>query len=266
MELKPALDARLKLFLSAQADGRWDYVSDLLGDYRRGYFNGYLKFTPSHKSCLVSEMQKAPMVDFDYKVQEAPFSSEILVTPPGRRWWTLVGEGTFRIGTKAVKQKTWLTAYRDRDDWFFSPPTADGADAVRERRKQAARDTRDQVDLLTSDSPLEVVELHVMDDPENFAARDIQFRLHNRTNKPITRFGYEISDEREKGSISFGTGAEKDAIEPSGTSHEFRENYVLYQYWCEGEPRIKIKIRYVAFGDGTEWNAPESSPAKKAKE
>jgi hypothetical protein len=77
-ELKPALDARLNLFQSAQAEGRWDDVSDLLGDYRRGYFSGYLKFTQSHKTCLVSEMQKFPMVSFDYTIQDSPYSSEIL--------------------------------------------------------------------------------------------------------------------------------------------------------------------------------------------
>src|SRR5580658_5358030 len=84
-ELRPALDERLKSFLSAQASGQWGYVSDLLGDYRRGYFSGYLKFTPSHKTCLISEMQKAPMVSFDYTVEEEPFSSEIFTTPAGRR-------------------------------------------------------------------------------------------------------------------------------------------------------------------------------------
>jgi hypothetical protein len=256
-ELKPALDARLNLFLSAQANGRWDYVSDLLGDYRRSFGN-YLKFTTSHKTCLVSEMQKSPMVSFDYTVQETPFSSEILTTPTGRRWWVLTGEGTFRIGTKTVKQKTWLTAYRDRDDWFFSPPTFDGADAIRERQKEASKDRKDQVDLhLSPDCPLEIVELHVIDDPGNSAARDIQFRLHNKTNKPVISYGYEISDEHEEGSISFSTGAQKDAIEPNGTSHEFNESDVVYQYWCEGEPRIRIKIEHVAFADGQESKIKE---------
>jgi hypothetical protein len=266
-DLEPALDERLNLFLSAQANGRWDDVSDLLGDYRRGYFSGYLKFTPSHKTCLISEMQKAPMISFDYTIQEDPFSSEIFTTPAARRWWRLVGEGTFRIGTKSVKQKTWLTAYRDRNDWFFSPPTSDGADAVRERQKDPLKDTKDRVDLLSSpDCPLEVVDLHLVDDPKNFTSRDLQFRLHNKTNKPVTRYRYEISDEHEEGSISFGTGAQKDAIEPNGTSHDFHESYVLYQYWCEGEPRIRIKIDHVAFADGTEWSAPESPSPKKAKE
>ena len=38
---------------------------------------------------------------------------------------------------------------------------------------------------------------------------------------------------------------------------------VVYQYWCEGEPRIRIKIRDVAFADGTEWSAPESPSPEK---
>jgi hypothetical protein len=206
-ELKPALDARLNLFHNAQAEGRWDEVSDLLGDYRRGYFSGYLKFTQSHKTCLVSEMQKFPMVSFDYTIQDSPFSSEILMTPAGRRWWRLVGEGTFRVGAKSIKQATWLIAYRDRDNWFFSPPTFDGADAIRKRQKEASKDRKDQVDLLTTaDCPLEVVELRVLDDPKNPAARDVYFRLRNKTDVTVTRYGYEITDDREGGSISFGTG------------------------------------------------------------
>jgi len=263
-ELKPALDDRPNVFLNAQSDGRWDDVSDLLGDYRRGYFSGYLKFTQSHKACLVSEMQKFPMVSFDYTIQDSPFSSEILMTPPGRRWWRLVGEGTFRSGTKTVKQATWLTAYRDRENWFFSPPDFDGADTIRERQKEASKDRKDQVDLLIPpDCPLEVVELHVFDDPKNPAARDIYFRLHNKTGMTVTRYGYEITDERGDGSISFGTGEE---LAPNGISREYHENDVVYQYWCEGEPRIRIKIDHAAMAGGTEWSAPESPSTKKAKQ
>jgi len=266
-ELKPALDARLNLFQNAQAEGRWDDVADLLGDYRRGYFGGYLKLTESHKTCLVSEMQKFPMVGFDYTIQDSPYSSEILMTPVGRRWWRLVGEGTFRVGAKSVKQATWLIAYQDRDTWFFSPATLDGADAIRERRKEASKDRKDQVDLLINPgSPLEVVELRVLDDPQNPAARDVYFRLRNKTDKTVMRYGYEITDDRGAGSISFFTGAEKNAIAPNGLSPEFHESTVVYQYWCEGEARIQVKIDHAAFADGQEWSAPDSPSPKKAKQ
>jgi len=266
-ELKPALEIRLNSFLSAQADGRWQDIPYLLGDYRRGYFSGYLKFTQSHKTCLVSEMQKFPMVSFNYTIQDSPYSSEILMTPAGRRWWRLVGEGTFRIGTKIITQQTWLIAYRDRGDWFFSPPNLDGAEAIRDRQKEAPKDRRDQVDLLISpDCPLEVVDLRVLDDPGNPAARDIYFRLHNKTDMTVTRYGYEITDDHGKGSVSFGTGAQKDAIAPNGVSREFHENDVVYQYWCEGEARTRIKVDHAALSDGTEWNAPESLSPDKAKQ
>ena len=266
-ELKPALDARLNIFLSGQAEGRWDDVSGLLGDYRRGYYNGYLKFTQSHKTCLISEMRKYPMVSFDYTVQESPFSSELPTAPEGKKWWRLMGEATFRMGTKSVKQATWLIAYRDREDWFISPSTVDGSDAIRERKTEAPKERRDQVDLLISpDCPLELVELRVLDDPNNPAARDIYFRLRNKTGGTVTRYGYEITDDRGEGSISFGTGAQKDAIAPNGVSREFHENDVVYQYWCEGESRTRIKIDHVGFADGTEWNAPESPSPKKKKQ
>ena len=258
---KPAVDARLHSFLNAQSEDRWDDVSDLLGEYRRSLFGGYLKFTQSHKSCLVSEMRKFPMISFDYTIKESPFSSEILTTPADRRWWTLVGEGTFRVGTKTIKQTTWLTAYRDRGDWFFSPSTADGADTIRERQKQPSKDRKDEVDLLTTtDSPLEVLELRVFDDAKNPAAQDVYFRLRNKTDKTITQYGYKISDERGDGSISFGTG---EALAPNEISREYHENYVLYQHWCEGEARIRIQVDHAGFADGTEWNAPEPLPANK---
>ena len=92
------------------------------------------------------------------------------------------------MGAKTVKQATWLIAYRDRENWFFSPPTFDGADAIRERQKEASKDRKDQVDLLTTpDCPLEVVDLHVFDDSKNPAARELYFRLHNKTDLTVTR-------------------------------------------------------------------------------
>jgi hypothetical protein len=87
------------------------------------------------------------------------------------------------------------------------------------------------------------------------AARDIYFRLHNKTGMTVTRYGYELTDKHEAGSISFGTG---EAIAPNGISREYHENYVVYQYWCEGEARIQIKIDNAALADGSEWNAPKS--------
>jgi hypothetical protein len=255
-DLKAVIDSRLSLFLSAQKNGQWDDVSTLLGDYRRGYFGQSLRFSKPHKACLISEMEKLPMISFDYSIEEPPVHTSGQSQNPEERWWWLEGEGTFQAGTRAVKQKTELTAYQDRGDWFFSPPPVDGADAIRERRKELSKDRKDEVDLVTiRDCPLEVVELRVLDDPQNDAARDVYFRLHNKTAMTVTRYGYKLTDKHKAGSISFGTG---DAIAPNGVSREYHENYVVYRYWCEGAAKIRIEIDNAALADGSEWNASES--------
>ena len=264
--LKPSLDARLSLFLNAQAEGRWDYVSELLGNYRRGYWSGYLRFTTLHKTCLISKMRESPMVNFDYQVQESPFSSEILSTPAGRKWWRLVGEATFKSGSKTVRQKTWLTAYRDHGNWFFSPPDIDDADGTQLSNEELLRNRKDEVEMHDCpDCPLEVVDLSVSIDPKDLKVRNIEFRLHNKTNKAVTQYEYEISDEHDEGSTLFGTGAAKDAIEPNGTSHEFKESHVLSYFGCEGEAKMRIELSGIVFADGTEWSPP-NTPHKVGRE
>jgi hypothetical protein len=267
--LRPSLEARVNLFTDAQAEGRWDQVALLLGDYRRAG-NYYLRYTPAHKACLIMQMKAAPMIAFTFTVQESFFSSEILTTPPGRRWWVLVGEGVFRVGTDTVTRRILVTAYRDRDDWYFTPATYFD-DEVWARThltdKEVAADHKDQVDLLVPpDCPLELVALHVLIDARNISSRHVQFQLHNKSSEQVIAYSVEISDERQDGSIYFGTGASKDAIEPGGLSRKFEENYSAYSYWCEGEARMRIEIQDVTFANGTVWKAPRSStPAKMLK-
>ena len=114
--------------------------------------------------------------------------------------------------------------------------------------------------LSARNCPLEVVELHVIDDPKNSGARDIQFRLHNKTNKPVTRYRYDISDEHEEGSISFGTGVQKDSIGLTAPPTTFTKTAI-----CTSIGGTGSQIDHVAFADGTEWTAPESSSHKKAE-
>ncbi|HYG99780.1 MAG TPA: hypothetical protein VD837_11665 [Terriglobales bacterium] len=255
----------MNLFLNAQAEGRWNHVSVLLGDYRRGNI-GYKPFTKAHKDCLISQMQAFPMISFDYTVDESSYSSEILFTPASRRWWTLVGEGTFRVGSKIVRSQTWLIAYRDRGKWFFTPSNYDDVASAKANLTEIelSRDRKDEVDLpVAPGCPLEVTDLHVFADRTDLKYRRVHFRLRNTTNNRITRYGFKISDDRQDGSIEFGTGAASDAIEPGGVSRTFDENYSAYLYWCEGEHRIRIEIDHAYFEDGREWNAPEPSRQEK---
>ncbi len=61
------------------------------------------------------------MISFQYTVWDRSFSSEILSTPLEKRWWTLIGEGTFRQDSKEFKKRVSLVAYRDNGDWYFTP-------------------------------------------------------------------------------------------------------------------------------------------------
>jgi len=265
-ELRPQLQSRLERFLKAQADGNWKEVTQMLGRYRRG--NQYIEYTPEHKACFITQMETMPLVAFDFSVRESPFSSEIMFTPAGRRWWTLVGEGSFRKGGETIKQRTSLVAYRDRDDWYFTPPPFDDDAWARAHLgpEEIARDHGGEVELIaTSGFPLEVVDLHVFIDPEHPASRKVRFRLHNKTAKRVTAYSFEISDARRRGSISVGTGAVRDAIEPAGLSRVWEENDAAYLYWCEGEARMRIELQDVTFADGTSFPTKPLSAGDQQK-
>ncbi len=257
-ELRQELDSRIRLFTQAQADGRWEDVAQLLGEDRRGEFT-HMSFTPSHKDCLISQMQKLPMIDFTFTVRESPYSSEILSTPPEKRWWVLTGEGLFREHSQTIQRNALITAYRDKGTWYFTPNYFND-EALAEAHLTAedlARDYGSRVDLqLTKDSPLEIVDLHVFIDAKHVSSRRIQFRLHNKSSKKVIGYSFDISDERQDGSISVGTGAPKDAVEPDGVSRVWEEDHPAYSFWCEGEARIRIKITNVSFADGSTWDVP----------
>lgn len=262
-ELLPSLTTRLHSFTQAQATGDWDQVSLLLGKYRRD--GSYMLYTPSHKNCLISQMQQMPMIDFAYEVNDKSFSSEILSTPPERRWWALVGTGTFLKESKTIKAKTFLVAYRDQGEWFFTPPPTDNAkDSFSITLKMLEKDLNEEVELrVPADSPIEIVDLHVFIDKEDYLSRHLSFKLRNRTTKRVTRYGFEVSDSGNDGAIIEGTGTQRDWIEPLGTSRQWTEEYNTAVYRCEGEKKINIEIQNAGFEDGTEW---ESESYKKSSE
>jgi len=221
-----------------------------------------MTYTPSHKACLISQMRQTPMIVLDYEVYEKSFSSEILSTPLERRWWTLVGTGTFLKDSEPVKAKTSLVAYRDDGDWFFTPPPYDNSkDSFSITPEMLEKDLKDDIELrVPSDSPIEVVDLHVFIDRGNYLSRHISFKLRNRTQKRVTGYTFEIADSGNDGSISEATGAQRDWIDPLGTSHEFTEEHNTALYRCEGEKKIHIEIQSAGLEDGTEW---ESESYKK---
>jgi hypothetical protein len=258
--LRPDLDSRLNAFTEAQANGDWNQVEQLLGRYRRG--GSYLLYTPSHRSCLIEVMRRYPMISFQYTVWDKSFSSEILSTPPERRWWTLVGEATIREDAKEIKKQIYLVAYRDQGNWYFTPPPFDNATAASHfTPEQLATDLQDKVVLrVAPDSPLRVVNLHVFTDSSNVMSRKIKFRLRNSTGKRVTGYTYRISDSTNDGDTVSAIGAQKDWIEPWAESREFDEDDVTGYYWCEGQKEVQtiIEIQDVRFEDGSKWAAPEA--------
>jgi hypothetical protein len=255
--LRPSLDSRLRSFTKAQAEGDWGKVALMLGRYRRD--GNYLLYTPSHRACLINQMKQFPMIDFQYKVRDSSFSSEILSTPPERKWWMLIGEATTRQESKESTTHMYLMAYRDRGDWYFTPPPIDNRSATLHlTAEQLTTDQKDTVVLQRGPGfPLEVVDLHVFIDRDNALSRKVQFRLRNKTHKRVVKYSYKISESNNDGAITYGTGNERDWIEPMAISRQFDENEVTSYYSCEGEARTRIEVLDVGFGDGTSWEAPK---------
>jgi len=167
--------------------------------------------------------------------------------------------GGFPRGIGRCKRRSSIIAYRDRGDWYFTPQSIDDEAWARAHLSagEIAADRKDRVRLeLARGCPVEIVDLHVFVNPNRLSSRLLEFRLHNKTDKRITGYSFEIGDERGDGSISVGTGAPRDAIEPRGLSRKWEEDYAAYLYWCEGESTMRIEVQSVTFADGSTWNAP----------
>jgi hypothetical protein len=204
-------------------------------------------------------MKQFPIINFKYKVWDSSFSSEILSTPPERKWWKLIGEATIRHDSKESTTNMYLMAYRDRGNWYFTPPPIDNGIATSHLTvEQIAMDQKDKVVLRTGPGfPVEVVDLHVFIDRNDALSRKVHFRLRNKTDKRVVKFSYKISESNKDGAITYGTGSERDWIEPMGVSRQFDEDDVTSYYWCEGEAQTRIEVLDVGFEDGTSWNAPK---------
>ena len=250
----PQIDARLQDFMRAQAEGRWNEGESLLGKYRRAP-SRYMLFTASHKACLIDVMKASPMVSFNYRIQEGPFSSELLTTPPNRRWWTLTGDAGFRTASGVKNRQISLVAYRDGESWFFTPPPIDNLLLNTEvTAQELAADRASKVEVrIPPDAPIRLVDLHVHIDAKDFAFRNVEFKFYNQTDKKIKGYSFVLADERDDGSISVGAGEERDAIMPLSESRVWNENYAAFLFLCEGEPKIHIEVNYVMFADGTTW-------------
>lgn len=245
-ELRASMDARLYSFVQAQRDGNWDLVVSMLGRYRRGGTGDHL-YTPEHKACLISQMQAFPMISFT--VTGVQFSSEILTMPAGKRWWYLFGDAVFG-GNSPGKQSSSVVAYRDKGEWYFTPPNFDDSWAKTHTTKsELAADHLNEVEIeRTPDSPLDVLDLHVFIDTEYFSLRNVKFKLRNNTTKTVTAFNVTLSTD--DGSSSLSTPR---TIDP-GDASEVAMSSSRYVYFCDGVDQDKLVVDSVSFADGSEWH------------
>ncbi len=246
-DLRPLLDARLAEFTQAQADGRWDDLASLLGRYRMGGV-GHHPLTSESKACLVSQMKEIPMIAF--RMENFSFSTEILGLPLDERFWTLRGEAEFRQANGEQKGQSLLTAYRDKGEWFFSPPSYDSYwEKTHLTEADMAVDRTDEIEIEnTRDAPLEIFEVHAFLDKKYLSLLDVSFKLKNQTTKKVT--GFTLRFFTETGSVEYSTGA---AMDP-GADFEGKEHLSRYLYFCDGVAKHKFVVTSVSFADGTEWN------------
>ena len=246
-DLKPSLDARLTLFIQAQADGNWNNVGSMLGRYRMGGV-GHHAITPESKACLVMQMKEIPMVAF--KVRNYIFSTEILSLPLDKRSWNVVGEAVFRSTTGEQATQSHIIAYRDKGEWFFSPPNYDEHwEKSHLTEADFTVDRADEIEIENApNAPLEIFEVHAFLDKKYFSLLNVSFKLRNQTSKKVSAF--TVRFYAGAGSAEYSTGT---AMDP-GAAVEGKEHLSRYLYFCDGVTKHKFMVTSVSFADGTEWN------------
>jgi hypothetical protein len=253
--LRASLEARLFSFTQAQATGQWDQVNALLGRYRRGGTGDHL-YTPAHKQCLISQMQSVPLIAFDFTYEHVNYSTEILSKPPAQRWWYLAGLGTFRTDSREVKEQTKLVAYRDRGQWFFTPPNYDTyweKKVYTQSDLSLNRASEYEIEHNPS-SPIQITDLHALMDKKYPSLRNLTFVLRNTTLRKIKAFTVGVYSKG--GSTTYSAGHE---IEPN-SSREERMSDTAYAYFCDGIGEQKLRIDRAVFEDDSEWVRKGAKP------
>lgn len=258
-DLLSSLEQRVSTFLSAQAEGDWGQVAELIGD----------RYTSSYKQCLVSRMQELRMSSFDFSIQDLSTCSPNAGSDTGpvsrlaaeRLSWYLTGAGRFQTSSEGWAEQTRVIAYRDRAQWYFEPPQRmmqDKWEKGHYTEADYARDRQEEIEVRNSpSSPIEITDLHVYMDRQFPSVRNVRFKLRNRTSKKVTWLSMKIS------MINNGPG-EVDTmgpyqIEPKGQIAE-EQTVTAYGDFCQGISKHAMIIDGAHFADGSKWEFKE--PAK----
>lgn len=249
---RPALEARLKLFTQAQAEGRWDTVSSMLGRDRKN--TG--EYAQAHRECLISQLQFLPMISFETKDRQFTTASR----PFHQRWWSLEGEVLWRTMSGNQKSPMIMDVYLDNGEWYFSPPNLDTY-WLRKHLTDAdlSADYSDDIEVASAPtSPLEIVDVHATLNKENLTDREVTFKLRNRSSKTVRNFGWRSNYE------SYATGCETGCNILPGSSFEQKISSPRYDYYvCAGVKKEKLLVDLVFFNDGSSWEPKAHSFAKK---
>lgn len=269
-DLQSSLEERFSKFVAAQAEEHWGDVADLLGRCRFGCNHHGNLYTNSYKQCIVSRMQEVRMRAFDFSTQNlsactpagVESATEAVIRPIAEQLsWYLNGTGTFQTSSEGWTENTPVIAYRDQDQWYFTPAQwkmQDKWEKAHYTKADFARDRKDEIEVRNSpSSPVEITEVHVYMDRQDASSRNMTFKLHNKTSKKVVALDMGIISDDKSGAVFFGGGTYQ--IEPKGYLAG-EQDFSAYSDFCDGIWKQTMAIDAVDFADGSRWQ--DKRPAK----
>lgn len=260
-DLRSSLEQRFSTFLSAQTEGHWGPVAELMGN----------RYTSSYKQCLVSRMRELRMLSFDFSIENLSTCTTTLGndSEPVSRLaaeqlsWYLAGTGQFQTSAEASTEQTRVTAYRDHGQWYFEPPQRYMQDKWEKTHYTEAdflRDRQEEIEVRNNpSSPIEITDVHAYMDRQFPSLRNVRFILRNRTSKKVIWLSMKIS------MIENGPG-EVDTmgpyqIEPKGLITQ-EQSVTAYGDFCQGISKHAMLIDGVHFADGSKWEFKEAAKSE----
>ena len=264
-DLRSTLEARFATFLTAQAQGHWDDVEELLGSKDVVYESSY-------RRCLISRMQELRMVSFDLSTPDLYTCTTKIDLPAGtvdrvtaeQLSWYVRGIGGFQTSSEAWLEETQVRAYRNQSQWYFIPPQRamqDKWEKVHYTEADFVRDRGDEIDIPNPpSSPIEITDVRVHMNRQFPSLRDVKFTLRNKTSKKVIALSLRIGDETGETDM-----AGPYQIEPKGHLAE-EAGTTAYADFCKGIREQTMTIEEVHFADGSKWESKQRAESVKRTE